>query len=275
MVNVAIVRRANEHELTVSLTLEDFEKFLPGVPLKRDDEIRVAYYGNAADGITLFPTDNKSRDFTRTMKCLASKTTGGRNGGFEPAFVRVWLPPKNIGTVKQFRPPTAIHLRIEDGKLRIPPLAESWHGPNIDAVKRLNGSRESIVLRTLEQMRPYGTPDAPPPPADDPDTPPPLDEAPAAEPEAEPPPPTPTEIHVIAIEDHIDRIVPASGGRLMSGDARRDSFRRLAEHLAFANRAVDEIGDEEIELAIEHNRVTVRRIYRPGVRRRKTQEPAA
>lgn len=275
MVNVAIVRRANEHELSVSLTQEDFEKFLPGVPLKKDDEIRVAYYGNAADGITLFPTNDKSRDHTRTMKCLASKTTGGRNGGFEAAFVRVWLPRKNVGTVKEFRPPTAIHLRLDDGKLVIPPLAPSWQGPNIDEIKRLNGSRQNFVLRTLQQMRSPGAPDAPPPPAEEPDTAtPPLEEAPAAaEPEAEPvPPPTPTEIHVIAIEDHIDRIVPASGGRLMSGDARRDSFRRLAEHLAFANRAVDEIGDEEIELAIEGNRVTVRRIYRPGVRRPKPRE---
>lgn len=260
MVDVAIVRRAADFELMVSLTKSDCAELFPNTPIEEGDEIPVSYTGNVADGLTLFPASGEKRGLTRRMKCIAQQRAQKKNGAGQLAWTRVWLP-KSVGSVSQYRQPTIVPLEIVTGTLILPPMPPSWHAHNIEELRRRS---PKITPPTHEAL-----PEDPAPPVEERN----VEDVPVPTPAAieAPPPPPPPHIVIVALEDHIESILPPVELHATS-DSRREMFRKIIEHIAISNALIASMGDS-VALAIEDNSVVVSRVYRVGMRKRTNREP--
>jgi hypothetical protein len=259
MAEVAILRRASFHELTITLDpVEAKHMFGEQIP----EEPRCAFMGNGKQGVVLLPTTETDRS-TRKMNVL---TPGPRKG---PGVIRVWIKAADLGLIQEYRAQPFFKTRLlPRGMVFIPGLPEKWHGPTMPLALQ----QRSINLDNLERLKPADNKpavEAPPPPRVEApieiEAPLPPPEMRAAEPVRTPPPTIPGPPRSIELEtdDDFEQNLPPFSVR-QTADSKRDARKKLGEAVALANRLKAEAGDEMKLVVDDEGYINIVRTYRPG-----------
>jgi hypothetical protein len=143
MAEIAIVRRAADHDLMISLTQDECTKLFNGSKLPG----HVGFVGNARQGIAIFPAAKHQRGMTRGLKETGMKRKQTKRGTGEIYPARVWLPCDRVGAVHQFRQHTKVNGVFENGCLILPPTPSSWYSSDIDEVVRKHDLVNEMVAR--------------------------------------------------------------------------------------------------------------------------------
>lgn len=286
--DISIIRRAKEHELSIMLEEREFKAIYPG--RRPAEEPRLEIIGNAAEGFYIRPTAERGHK-TRSTKVIDRKRELSADGG-RNYVLQSFIGAKGVGLTEEYRARQYVRTTMENGHIFLPPINPAWHGKSLPDVlaksgeqrsvrEKLQAEQEAAKEHALELATRPPTEAAPPVLA--------TPEAVAAPPVIEPwvaekvkplsPAPKPIEPRrpteaerVTAEEETVSQVytgphapkstLPGMGGGDLAAQ-HTASLRRLMQICADANREM-RLLHNTVRLEIENNRIVVLRVYRPG-----------